>query len=746
MHQAERSPVDRPFRDGQPRSDTLPLHAPHPRELPTSTPDGRNAVAPPSPGDPLSLVTRREVLILVTGTLLFPASAAARRDDPFQDDARLRQTLTVRVSRMPLAELFQRLGAALGVHLFAEGDDVGDQKIDLVARDLPGTEILTAITNLLNSEGPNGYQWERSGQGPRYRYLLVRDIASRTWEKERAAEADGRLSTLLRARLSSLAREPFTPHPDRPNELPGMRKLVAALSGAQIAELAAERILILTGAACLPGQRPLLKELVDQAVAAASDRWPERTQQRIATYGHPAKDPTARAEIYLNGDAPRWHIWMSVRATKLNEVSEVCRVDDPAALGRIGVRRQPASALLAGHDDPVFGLPPRSSWLMGDVLADIAARARINLIADDYTQEWPRLSHCEGARPLSAWLTAIREEYDYEPAWDGPFLRLRNRVWWLDRRQEIPIRLLRRWEKLIGGTSAERLQAAVEVTGWAPHSPNPHTAGFRLRVLEESPEISRLSAGFVDAVGQLETDLRIYRLLTPAQQRQITGPGLTLTWAEMDPALRDLFARRVRSSVRPGIREEDLQQSRLTLQFVGDLLNAKYQLAPPGVAPEGWEQGSLATNPAARPENLVGQPAPELQIETESGETRRLQPRGPLFLYIAPAWPRPMVERAEQFPELRAAQQLGEASPQSGARILVLGASGTAAELRRWWKERGLALPPQALSPESAQQLGVRHLPVAMVVDRRGCITWAKEGYADGDEAEWRRQLERAGG
>jgi hypothetical protein len=647
---------------------------------------------------------------------------------------------------MPLAELFQRLRAVLGVRLFAEGDDVADQKIDLYARDLPAADILTAITGLLNSEGPTGYRWERSGQGPSYRNLLVRDMASRLWEGERAAEADARLYRLLRARVSSLRREPFTSHPDRPNELPAMRQLVSALSDSQIAQLAAERILILTGEACLSGQRPVLKELVDQAVAASSLRWPEKTQQRIATFGHPAKDPSARAEIYLNGDAPRWHVWMSVRATKLNEVSELCRVDDLAALGRIGARRQSPSALLNDNDDPVFGLPPRFSWLMGDVLADIAARAKVNLIADDYTQEWSKLGRYDGARSLSAWLAAIRDEFDYEPAWDGGFLRLRNRVWWLDRRLEIPIRLLRRWEKLIGGTSAERLQAAVEVTGWAPHSPNPHTAYFRLRVLEESPEISGLSAGFVDAVGQLETDLRMYRLLTPAQQRQVTGPGLTLTWAEMDPALRDLFTRRVRSYARPGIREEDLQQSRLTLHFVGDLLNAKYQLAPPGVAPEGWEQGSIATNPAARPENLVGQLAPELEFETASGETRRVPPRGPLFLYVAPAWPRPLVARAEAFTDLCALQRLRAELPGGAERVLVLGTDASAAELRDWWKERGLTCPPLALQPESAQRLGVRHLPMAVVVDRGGRITWAKEGYTPSDEAEWRTQLARAGG
>src|SRR5207249_771619 len=116
--------------------------------------------------------------------------AAERAKDPFQDDARLQKAVTVRVSRMPIADLLQRLERELGVPLSAEGDDVGDQKIDLFThgREPNAAQILGAITHLLNSEGPGGYRWYRSGSNPRYRYTLVRDTASREWEAQHAAE------------------------------------------------------------------------------------------------------------------------------------------------------------------------------------------------------------------------------------------------------------------------------------------------------------------------------------------------------------------------------------------------------------------------------------------------------------------------------------------------------------------------------------------------------------------------------
>jgi hypothetical protein len=83
---------------------------------------------------------------------------------------------------------------------------------------------------------------------------------------------------------------------------------------------------------------------------------------------------------------------------------------------------------------------------------------------------------------------------------------------------------------------------------------------------------------------------------------------------------------------------------------------------------------------------------------------------------------------------------------ETGRRLLVLGTDATAVELQRWWRERKLALPPRALGPESARLYGVRGQPVAVVVDADGRVVWAKEGYSPGDEAEWERQLARAGG
>jgi hypothetical protein len=143
--------------------------------------------------------------------------------------------------------------------------------------------------------------------------------------------------------------------------------------------------------------------------------------------------------------------------------------------------------------------------------------------------------------------------------------------------------------------------------------------------------------------------------------------------------------------------------------------------------------------PADDVRQLIGKPVPDLEVEEEPGKTVTLRPRGPMLLYVTPAWPRPLVTLRETFADLQAFQQL------DASRFRVLGTGATAGELRAWWKERRSAIVPLALTPASASRVGARHLPLAIIVDREGHVTWLKEGYVAGDEAEWRRQLERAG-
>jgi hypothetical protein len=276
------------------------------------------------------------------------------------------------------------------------------------------------------------------------------------------------------------------------------------------------------------------------------------------------------------------------------------------------------------------------------------------------------------------------------------------------------------------------------VARWAPLSPAFRPTRVRLRTLEY-PTISELAPGFVLAVSRLQTELRMYELLSPSQRKAVTGPGLTLSWAEMGPEVRRLFERRIRLYVQPDLSEQKLRRSSVFLQFAGDRLHVHWTFD--GTLSWWHYDESLAVRPSTEPQSLVGSRAREIECMDASGKVVRLPLIGPLFLYVAPAWPRPIVARTEEFADLKALQLMrGDGS---GTRILVVGTDATTSELRSRWQERDLSLPPLALTPDSAQRFGVRHLPLAIVLDRKGRIMWAREGYAKGDEAEWRRELER---
>jgi hypothetical protein len=807
MYRPERSRRDQAAGENQTHSGTLrATSAPSPvsptPSLPSDpNPDRPAAVALTASGDPDTRVSRREVLILATGVLFLPAPATALPKEPFRDDARLRQKVTVRVRGMPIGQLLQRLAVALGVHLSAEGEDLNDQKINLFARDLTGAEVLDAIANLLNSEGPKGHWWERSGRAPNRRYRLVRDLASRQWEVRRAAEAEARLVSLLGDRLRALRNEPFRPDPNRPRELRGMRKLLGSLSDAELAQLASDRFLILS-AFWDSGRSSLWKELSEQAVSRDRRRDPDSVERKIVGLGPADLISRTTASIRLYGDPVRYRLLMGVRGPAGSPgMADICQFSDPLAAGadgaKPGAEGSPARApaVPATVHEPVLALSPRQSWLMGDVLADLAARANVNLIADDYTVDWSGrdgtsfqsgLARLEGPQPLSVWLTTIQEEFGFAVAQDGALLRLRNRRWWLDRGREVPERLLARWTQLVGGTPDDRIQAAVEIAHWAPFFPG-SLPRYRIHLgrLADRPEMKELSTrfsdpgmdeiapGFAEVVSDVQAELHIYALLSPSQQQAVRGKGLTgakaeeidtiirqqtqreqgltLSWQDMPPAARELFARRVRTFWEPGIDNEHLRRSSLWLRFENDNILCRYLIA--GVPQDRANQvaagqGFILHFAPARPLRaigLVGLPAPELQYEDASGKVVSLQPRGPLLLYLAPAWPRPVVTCGEEFADLRTLQARLEADA-AGRHVLVLGTDASAVELQGWWRERGLSLPPLALEPESARLYGVRSQPVAVVVGADGTVTWAKEGFSPGDEEDWRRQLRQVGG
>jgi hypothetical protein len=212
----------------------------------------------------------------------------------------------------------------------------------------------------------------------------------------------------------------------------------------------------------------------------------------------------------------------------------------------------------------------------------------------------------------------------------------------------------------------------------------------------------------------------------------------------MSQGVRDLFTRSVRESVYPGLSEENLHKSSLFLQFSSDRLFLQWILQ--GISRFWAEEGGLEPSASADPAQLVGKPAPTLGVDDLSREKVSFGPTGPQLIYIAPAWPRPFVAREEGFADLQSLERISQEVRGPGVSVLGIGMEATAAEIRGLWEQRRIHLPPRVLTPNSADALGLQHLPLALVVDSNGRVAWAKEGYSPGDEATWRSQLRKVRG
>src|SRR5207248_2602038 len=137
--------------------------------------------------------------------------------------------------------------------------------------------------------------------------------------------------------------------------------------------------------------------------------------------------------------------------------------------------------------------------------------------------------------------------------------------------------------------------------------------------------------------GQSPPGAKAEDLDTVIRQQATREQGLTLSWQEMPPEARDLFARRVRTFWEPGIDDEHLRRSSLWMSFNNDNILVRYLISgvPSDRATNTAGQGYIHRFAPARParaHNLVGQPAPELEFEDASGKTHTMQPHGPLVL------------------------------------------------------------------------------------------------------------------
>jgi hypothetical protein len=217
---------------------------------------------------------------------------------------------------------------------------------------------------------------------------------------------------------------------------------------------------------------------------------------------------------------------------------------------RVPDRPLGAQQRAAFENDPVFGaravLNPTakrgaassgagsgSSGRFQGLLPLLARTYGVSFISDAYWNS----PHFGGDPTASAAPPALYELLDRFAApthgWDRRrrLVRLRSRTWFLDRPQEVPLRLVRRWKELYNR------QGALPQEEWLEN-----VASLSDSQLETLANVTR-EAGLPADFANVYTDrhaLRLYASLTPSQ-REALEEGQAIAVAQMTPRQRGLF-------------------------------------------------------------------------------------------------------------------------------------------------------------------------------------------------------------
>lgn len=347
------------------------------------------------------------------------------------------------------------------------------------------------------------------------------------------------LGTLSPSHWKRLLREGrplvFSTHP-----APGEPRLPAAM----VRELRRERPRMFTAGAPLVAGSPEVEQQLRQREKDLQDDWAEATAYRVTLQtnarelcrGAGLLRLTATAAPLGSGSSDATHEggW----GTSLH-VEAVPEAPCPPIL---------LAASDALQHDPVFGAPRsldaeirrldaapgaprRGRRRLSDLLPALARAYETGFLSDAYSGS-PRLAGVPTgeAIPLGAllarWASASHQ-------WDrqGSLVRLRSRSWHLDRPREVPLRLLRRWQRLCD------VYGALPLSEWSAS-----VAGLRESQLEGLAEVAAemgLPPDFRSA-GVVAPALRFYASLSP-EQRQALDRDATLLLAKMEPRQRDLF-------------------------------------------------------------------------------------------------------------------------------------------------------------------------------------------------------------
>jgi hypothetical protein len=247
-------------------------------------------------------------------------------------------------------------------------------------------------------------------------------------------------------------------------------------------------------------------------------------------------------------------------------------------LEHVSEERTPERQAVLGKD-PVVGVPRRFAppmrpqrsrfgpqpWSLEDLLPDLARTFNVQLISDAYNR-WGSAFGQEqvSGEPPTTLFELLDAVWGCRWYRRGNLIRLRSRKWFWERRDEVPLSLLRRWEQQ-GETHGALPLAEYEEMAATLNDNQLWNLFDTLSVSGLGDEIQCKSPDRFD-IFALRDALRLYRSLTPAQ-RQALRDGKPVALASMRPAQRRLFVTWAapEAEFRSRYRPEELAGTRFSL-------------------------------------------------------------------------------------------------------------------------------------------------------------------------------------
>jgi len=516
-------------------------------------------------------------------------------------DKRLEQKVVVKAVACPLGDFLAELSAKTGVKMTARAD-VADDKLVVLVKDLPLSEIQSAIKEVLH------LQCTRSGKKGEWKYKFWMDLKTKQDIKRLKQEERKKLKSYVEGladRVDKFTEEKFGQNGDEPPAKDIWKQAGERLS------VQGSSLLCTAGAPALAVYRRLSLEQLTrlwsgEKISIEVKQSPADFQKKLLA----TQSMWIRESTWVESGAQTWIFeWTPERVNRVVYWLEEHKDSNRLALGfrtyiqnrdpNTGKRRQTSLMMLIElpGEGPNGKTADAEALSPYQVMERASGDAGLNIVSDYFTRLTTRQLGSEVLKAeAGTLLKEIARKLESDLTEKDDVRLLITQVWYRNREREIPERIVKRWRNSVKENKGYRLQDAFELVQLSVCQLNDlhiYGLGDGSKVLD-CREALKLAA----ALDPQQREAALGKDGLPMDALTETQFQLLLDWAEAEAGDRFFFSDR-HSEDQEELTPEALQQ--VTLRIEAKRINVQRNVAPS--KPElGWEfradAGEIGTYPS----------------------------------------------------------------------------------------------------------------------------------------------------